>query len=1597
MDRRPKSQRGRKKKHVRATRDSSTARKKKIDGGDTTVTSALSSRNIMHSSKEDDSTKKRESPVKSAPDPIGQLKAQVKRRNALWQQVLQNIALVKQEVPPLEEWKKKLHEISSLRKIAQDVAQKLQQNAAEYMLLKSSHQAELTAARKRLAVLSADLAASQDARVASDERIAKLAKQLTEARLKESDALRSCENIRTDLSSLSKEAEEKEDEKKGMLESLEKLRGEIATHREMIKRETQKSARLENVVRETQVKLAEQESKASEEKSELSRHVVNISTESKALKVQVVALKGDLREAREETKTQLDAAGRTESKLRGAMNSAKVAYEKSIAEAREKQEVLAEEIDKLRANEGERDREIRTQLDENKAMVAMLQKQLKKVTGECASEKRQRRELETKLQSESQKSTSTIAGLKAELATAEDEYFGETEGLKDALEAAKKKSEVHENQTLQLSSALKQSKKDKQLLEKRVDALTNASQQSELLLEKKGAELTQLRREMQDRIVVASNRENDALVREEKAKNAIGTLTKRLASATAQLAAERDARSRSEKQQATAVASARELSDKLHLTKKELSTALQQIQAKSRALDAQIRATAEAQHASDAALAEAKRAASKEVKKLKDGLDAQSALVATTEREKADLLEQIERAASRAGVDLQNRRKLEQQLNASRASCKKQEEALEAKRRAAEEANRLQKQQAAMLEIERREQRRETQKLRRALDEVRQAFKKSQKKAAEQVSTFSERLEAANKERDSEKQRRLELKREVKAKDDLIGGAAVEVEKWRKKHRAVEQRAAAEEARLRQQLKNAEVVKISVQRQVHELSTKVADMEKSSTHNEAALETAKHRVHLLERQLATSTATTAALEEKLEAGKTAKLERDQLGKELAAVRLVMQQERASRETADQMARVATENSQLEIQRLRKELHRQEASNKAMAEKEFATEKRFQEMSSMSKIKIEQLKARVVTEQERYDCKVEQLEKHLQDQERQLKDERLMRRSEQAEANEIAAKLRQDVENMHQKISSTHSELVQERTEHDDSKRKIDELRERVEKSREAKRSSDQRAMDAERAGMKVAKKLAEQKKERSELTRVWKAVEQKLVGRVATLQADLKGCRAKAAWHEDQGKVAEEENLRLVEETREKLKQSVAQISALRDQLRKSHNAQSHLKKSATATIESLRRDLSELTSRSQDEINSMNREKQALLATQAHLRTQIEHTQSEKQRALGLAAQRATAVKKAERLALEARKLAARQQEQNRRALDAFDRAQGTAKEKNARVALWKQQLQSTEERAKELENLLRELRSDHLRVVEDLKSSRSTIVELRNAAKRHSALLTNGDEQDEDDVGDRDRERRRREGSRHEVRSDSKDDFESHLRRWNRLLAEEEGENTEKRSKADGARNETANNTKGSIRAVDTFLDRKRAVAAHMFAREAMARDAMMDDDNDDGADRPRPRSSEETIRSHKSKRKGARPSSSRRRFSGSSAPDSSKGSRPLSRSSRPGSRRSTSSRERLPMVAQRHRTSARQNSADKGRAFDELISTPPVRQGNHSNAFDDLISTPKRKSRDSDDARPSIRRGEFESGSASPKKEKGRPSFGAFQSLEELEYVS
>lgn len=246
--------------------------------------------------------------VDASGDSIARFKAGAKRRTALLQQVLRNLAVVRQEAPLVEEWRKKMEELSSHKKIAHDFAQKFQKNAAEFVLLKSSHQAELNDLRRRLAVLSADLAASQDARVASDTKIAQLAKQLTNSKIQESDCKKEAGDLKAELASLREKLNREASEHGDTRDILKTKREEIESLRVELESQKKACSDLEAVTRSAEKNLASQAAKGSQEKAELSRHLLNISTETKALKVQVTALKGDLAESREQAKSQRESA-----------------------------------------------------------------------------------------------------------------------------------------------------------------------------------------------------------------------------------------------------------------------------------------------------------------------------------------------------------------------------------------------------------------------------------------------------------------------------------------------------------------------------------------------------------------------------------------------------------------------------------------------------------------------------------------------------------------------------------------------------------------------------------------------------------------------------------------------------------------------------------------------------------------------------------------------------------------------------------------------------------------------------------------------------------------------------------------------------------------------------------------------------------------------------------------------------------------------------------------------------------------------------------------------------------------------------------------
>ena len=87
---------------------------------------------------------------------------------------------------------------------------------------------------------------------------------------------------------------------------------------------------------------------------------------------------------------------------------------------------------------------------------------------------------------------------------------------------------------------------------------------------------------------------------------------------------------------------------------------------------------------------------------------------------------------------------------------------------------------------------------------------------------------------------------------------------------------------------------------------------------------------------------------------------------------------------------------------------------------------------------------------------------------------------------------------------------------------------------------------------------------------------------------------AKLAWESDQSRAIKAESKRKIEDVRTKLKMSTTLANDLKSQVSQLQKSQRKLQQNATETIESLQKDLAQLTRRNQDEVGVLQREPQS-------------------------------------------------------------------------------------------------------------------------------------------------------------------------------------------------------------------------------------------------------------------------------------------------------------------------------------------------------------------------------------------------------------------
>ena len=244
-------------------------------------------------------------PSKVTTSPAVRFKLQVKRRAAAWQTVQRTIALIRQDAPNLNEWRKKLSEIDSFRRISSDLAQKLQQSRADALLENTTRRTETSQLQQKISVLSADLAAAQDLSSKTDEKIAKLAANLAKSEASKVEGEKNLAQFKKTISDMNADAVSQ----RKNLEEMERKFKQSEKRRKaaelLLEEETKAKTIMETKAEETRTSAVSLAEKMSLEKAELNRHVVNLSVENKALKARIETLKTEITECRENAK--LDA------------------------------------------------------------------------------------------------------------------------------------------------------------------------------------------------------------------------------------------------------------------------------------------------------------------------------------------------------------------------------------------------------------------------------------------------------------------------------------------------------------------------------------------------------------------------------------------------------------------------------------------------------------------------------------------------------------------------------------------------------------------------------------------------------------------------------------------------------------------------------------------------------------------------------------------------------------------------------------------------------------------------------------------------------------------------------------------------------------------------------------------------------------------------------------------------------------------------------------------------------------------------------------------------------------------------------------------
>eukprot|EP00941_MAST-03F_sp_MAST-3F-sp1_P002380 g2380.t1 len=1132
------------------------------------------------------------------------------RKDNLWRQALRCMAMVQQDtIITSRELELKLSNAARLQEEVLQLRADQQSMEEESQSRIKTATVEIVRLQKQIAQTSAELARERQLKTASEEQVKQLIVKVKEGQVLQNE-LRDAHRedlaaAREELSSATADLKKKAlKDKEAIKEAtqakkeIEKLKSEQAEKKKLFHERLKKLQKQNDAMR----KALDTQNK---EKEDISGHFWHLTKETKALKKELAEtlkrddgmttkLRGEIESLKgklSKVEIELRQTKAKESHQSALLLDRALAAEKNlklkIAAAAEAKAQAAEENATLRAKLAD----LRTQIDGSESS---LQKEQRRI-----------QELELKIRQQDKHSKGEIASLKQELAGAEDEYFGETERLKENLEnherrMAKLDSDKKE-MTIRLQGAAVEIEKQKA----QIIALKQVVRDAELMLQQKTDDAELLKGQLARHRSAASTKTTALEESTRKAKGEISGLSQKVALLTASLTKEKEARGIAERKSEVMV----------QRIEKGVENVKQLEQALKSSEDSLARMTRQAEQATDKAekeLENHRRAANKklenvesELLKLKNLLTNKTSIVTALENEKRDLIKEVD-SLSRQLLDIaKQQRKAEQEAGGMARDAKLTEERLHEEVRQRQELEKELESQNKVLSLERRQHKAEVGKLMKAIEEVRNSFKISQRQAAEQVASFSQRMQLISAQSSNETEKNEALRSEVRRQQAIADAATVELEKSNSKILSLEQKHRQDMKRLNERIENLRATaamsdkklndekreKLLAEEKLNDALGRIRNLSARVVEVEAEMKSfEKTVIHAKKKQ--------EEAEKKSSAAKNLPLQIEKLNAALKA-----QQEKVQK--AEIRVEAIQEKAREEASQLRKELHRRETALASTTSKAVALEQRVRQVQEDAKMTVTNMTMKLKATEGRFALDVERLRGDAESQRQRVRD---LREDQDRQSQQL-----------HQQLSTCQEELKRERTRSNQLQTKLDRtmtMQKRQEEElggalrelrilKENIKADSGRIASATKAQTDAEDELNALRASEIERTAKWKSVQEKLVQRLEAAESELKASQAQMSWSKNDSKV----RLNAIEQEAEELKATLArrdeESRMMRKKLDTARQIQQQLQQAANESIATLRKDLQNVVSRKSDEEQRVRKELEMLRAVERQLNLQ--------------------------------------------------------------------------------------------------------------------------------------------------------------------------------------------------------------------------------------------------------------------------------------------------------------------------------------------------------------------------------------------------------